>query len=282
MTAISSIGIVGAGQMGGGIAQLAAQSGINVLIKSSTRESAEACLQLINRRLVIPLRKKEITAEQRQQIMTRITIADSLEMLADCPLIIEAIPEQLEQKLELFHQLDQICRPEAVLATNTSSLSITTLAAATERPERCIGMHYFNPATEMELVEIVEGLATDQETTELVTSLVDSLGKTSIRCRDRAGFIVNRILVPMVNEACFLLDEGTAEIEDIDKAMQLGCHHNIGPLRMADFVGLDTCLTVIKQLQEEMGDKYHPAPILQKYVTAGWLGRKTGRGFYQY
>ncbi len=203
--------------------------------------------------------------------------------MADCPLIIEAATENMALKLQIFQQLDQLCHKDTILASNTSSISITTIGAATRRPEQVIGMHFFNPVPAMALVEVISGLATADDTFAATRAFAEQLGKTPVACQDKAGFVVNRILIPMLNEACFVLDEGIACAEDIDNAMQLGCAHPMGPLTLADFIGLDTCLAVMEVLHNELGeDKYRPAPLLRQYVAAGWTGRKSGRGFFDY
>ena len=283
MESITRIGVVGAGQMGGGIAQAAASVGIEVLISDRDLATAQAGVAVIDKRLAGQVKREKISEEERAAQISRITPVADLSAMADCPLVIEAATENLELKLKLFQQLDQICRKDAILASNTSSISITTIGAATERPTQVIGMHFFNPVPAMALVEVIRGLATDDGTFEQTRAVAEQLGKTPVASKDKAGFVVNRILLPMLNEACYVLDEGIASVEDIDCAMQLGCAHPMGPLTLADFIGLDTCLAVMEVLHRELGeDKYRPAPLLRQYVAAGWLGRKANRGFYDY
>jgi 3-hydroxybutyryl-CoA dehydrogenase len=227
--------------------------------------------------------KKVITEDQRKEALTRITPAESLEALADCDLVIETATEKEEVKRKIFMSLSGLLKPEAIIGTNTSSISITRLAAATDRPERFIGIHFMNPVPVMELVEVIRGIATDDATFETTKEFVTSLGKTIAVAEDFPAFIVNRILLPMINEAIYTLYEGVGTVESIDKAMRLGAHHPMGPLELADFIGLDTCLSVMQVLYEGLADsKYRPCPLLVKYVEAGWLGRKTQRGFYDY
>lgn len=283
MNSISRIGVLGAGQMGGGIAQAAATAGIDVIISDRDLPTAQAGVEQINKRLSGQVKREKISAVQQQDILSRIHPAGNIMEMADCPLVIEAATENIALKLQLFQQLDEVCSKQTILASNTSSISITTIAAATQRPAQVIGMHFFNPVPAMALVEVINGLATDDSTFSTTKAFAEQLGKTPVACKDKAGFVVNRILLPMLNEACFVLDEGVACAEDIDNAMQLGCAHPMGPLTLADFIGLDTCLAVMEVLHKELGeDKYRPAPLLRQYVAAGWTGRKSGRGFFNY
>lgn len=283
MKPISRIGILGAGQMGGGIAQAAAAAGIEVVISDRDLTTAQAGLEQINKRLASQVKREKISPEQQQDVLRKIRPVSDIMEMADCPLVIEAATENMALKLQLFQQLDAACSPSTILASNTSSISITTIAAATQRPAQVIGMHFFNPVPAMALVEVISGLATDDTTFATTKAFAEQLGKTPVACKDKAGFVVNRILLPMLNEACFVLDEGVACADDIDNAMQLGCAHPMGPLTLADFIGLDTCLAVMEVLHKELGeDKYRPAPLLRQYVAAGWTGRKSGRGFFNY
>ncbi|WP_027856792.1 3-hydroxyacyl-CoA dehydrogenase family protein [Marinobacterium jannaschii] len=279
----SSIAVIGAGQMGCGIAQSIAAAGIEVKLSDATPDLAQQGLARIHLRLLGQVEKHKLQPEEADHIVANITPVPSLESIHNCDLVIEAASEDLALKLELFRKLDQYAKPEALLASNTSSLSITTIAAATRRPQNVIGMHFFNPVPVMELVEVIRGLATSDITQTRILRLSEALGKKPVCSVDKAGFVVNRILLPMLNEACFLLDEGVASATDIDSAMQLGCAHPMGPLALADFIGLDTCLAIMEVLQKELGEvKYRPAPLLRRYVAAGWLGKKTGRGFFDY
>jgi 3-hydroxybutyryl-CoA dehydrogenase len=282
--AIERVAVVGAGQMGSGIAQVAAQSGLKVTLLDSVPGLARKAHQKLGGVLQKLVEKGKIQADQRQAILDRIHPGETLEEAAGADLAIEAIVERLEPKLEIFRALDGMLAPHAILASNTSSISITQLAAATKRPAQFIGMHFMNPPPVMQLIEIIRGLQTSDETWTTVVELATKrFGKTVVTSRDVPGFIVNRVLIPLINEACFALQEGLASREDIDTGVKLGLNHPMGPLTLADFIGLDTCLFIAEVLHRELGeDKYRPAALLRQYVAAGWLGRKSGRGFYTY
>lgn len=280
---IERIAVVGAGQMGSGIAQVAAQAGLEVVLADASPELARRSHEKLGATLGKLVEKGKIGAADRDRILARIHPAARLEDCAGADLAIEAIVENEGVKKDVFGKLDALLAPEAILASNTSSISITKLAAATKRPDRFIGMHWFNPPPVMGLVEITRGLQTSDGTYAAITALAKRCGKTVVTSKDSPGFIVNRILIPMLNEACFALQEGVASPEDIDTAVKLGLNHPMGPLTLADFVGLDTCLYIAEVLHRELGeDKYRPAPLLRQYVAAGWVGRKAGRGFYRY
>ncbi len=282
--AIERVAVIGAGQMGSGIAQVAAQAGLHVVLIDAVPELAQKAHQKLGGSLQKLVEKGKITAEQRLGILERIRPASSVDDAAGSDLAIEAIVEKEEPKLELFRKLDRLLPAHAILASNTSSISITKMAAATRRAEKFVGMHFMNPPPVMQLIEIIRGLQTSDETWKAVVELsTKRFGKTVVTAKDVPGFIVNRILIPLINEACFALQEGLATPEDIDTAVKLGLNHPMGPLTLADFVGLDTCLYIADVLQRELGeDKYRPAALLRQYVAAGWLGRKSGRGFYRY
>ncbi len=282
--AIGRIAVVGAGQMGSGIAQVAAQSGIPVALIDGVPGLAGKAHGKLAAALQKLVEKGKVTAEARQATLDRIQPSDDLAAAAGADLAIEAIVERIEPKIELFRKLDAMLPAHAILASNTSSISITQIAAATKRPSQFIGMHFMNPPPVMQLIEIIRGLQTSDETWKTVCELATkTFGKTIVTSKDVPGFIVNRILIPLLNEACFALQEGLATPEDIDTGVKLGLNHPMGPLTLADFIGLDTCLFIADVLHEELGeDKYRPAALLRQYVAAGWLGRKSGRGFYTY
>jgi 3-hydroxybutyryl-CoA dehydrogenase len=280
---IKSIGVVGAGQMGNGIAHVSALAGYDVLLNDSNPDRVQAGLATINGNLARQIAKKTITEDDRKKALARIKPVEKISDLAQCDLVIESATEKEEVKRKIFAEICQSLKPEALLASNTSSISITRLGSATDRPERFIGIHFMNPVPLMELVELVRGIATGDETFDTAKEYVQSLGKTSAVSEDFPAFIVNRILLPMINEAIYVLYEGVGNVEAIDSSMRLGAHHPMGPLELADFIGLDTVLSVMQVLHEGLADtKYRPCPLLVKYVEAGWLGRKTKRGFYDY
>ena len=281
--AIKKVGVIGSGQMGNGIAHVAALAGFDVLLNDISADRVKSALATINGNLSRQVAKKTITEEQRKQALSRIVATDSFDELADCDLVIETAVEKEETKRKIFHDLCAVLKPEAIIASNSSSISITRLAASTDRPERFIGIHFMNPVPLMELVELIRGIATDDATFDSARTFVGKLGKQVAVSEDFPAFIVNRILLPMINEAVYTLYEGVGTVEAIDKAMRLGANHPMGPLELADFIGLDTCLSVMQVLYEGLADsKYRPCPLLVKYVEAGWLGRKTKRGFYDY
>lgn len=279
---ITKVGVIGAGQMGAGIAQVIATSGFSTLLFDAQPQSLSRGMEGIHKRLQQGVEKGKITKELEAQTRARLSSASSLNDFADCDLVIEAIIEQFESKAALFQQLDSVVKPGAILASNTSSISITRIAASTKRPELVIGVHFMNPVPVMKLVELIRGLQTNDATYSTIQDFCSKIDKTTVLAIDTPGFIVNRILCPMINEAIFLVQEGVKP-EDIDTAMKLGTNHPMGPLTLADFVGLDTLLYILQLLHRELGeDKYRPCPLLVKYVEAGWFGKKTGRGFYSY
>jgi 3-hydroxybutyryl-CoA dehydrogenase len=283
MAAVQRIGVVGAGQMGQGIAQVAAQAGLEVLIVDAAADFAQAGVAKIKKQLDRLVEKAKLDAAARDQTLARLRAGEALRDLGPCDVVIEAAPEREELKLQIFKSLGELCKDEAILASNTSSISITKIAAASGRPDRVIGMHFMNPVPVMKLVEIVRGLPTSQQTYDTVVELARRFGKTTIGARDIPGFIVNRMLIPLLNEACYGLYEGLGTAADIDTGVRLGLNHPMGPLELSDLIGLDTCLAIAEVLHRELGDdKYRPCPLLRQYVAAGWLGKKVGHGFYEY
>lgn len=280
---IERVMVVGAGQMGSGIAQVAAQAGLNVVLNDIKDEFVQKGLGVIRKNLQRSVDKGRMTQEEMDATLGRLTASTSLSDVANCDMAIEAATENMNIKLQIFQQLDQSALEHVILASNTSSLPITEIAAATKRPGKVIGMHFMNPVPVMKLVEIIRGLATSDEVYQTVYNLAVKMGKTAVEVNDFPGFVSNRVLMPMINEAIYCVYEGVASPDAIDEVMKLGMNHPMGPLTLADFIGLDTCLAIMEVLYEGFGDsKYRPCPLLRKYVKAGWLGKKTGRGFYVY
>jgi 3-hydroxybutyryl-CoA dehydrogenase len=281
--AIKNVGVIGAGTMGNGIAHVFARNGFEVLLCDVEQRFLDRGLDTINKNLERESSKGKITAEDKTAALKRIAGVVERAKLSNCDFVVEAAPEKLEIKTEIFRDLDKVCRPEVVLASNTSSISITRLAALTKRPDKVIGMHFFNPVPMMKLVEVIRGLATSQETFQIVRDLALKLEKSPVEVNDAPGFVSNRVLMPLLNEAMYAVMEGVATPEAVDEVFKLGMAHPMGPLRLADFIGLDVCLDIMRVLQDGLGDpKYRPCPLLIKMVDAGWLGKKSGRGFYKY
>ena len=280
---MKKIFVLGAGTMGAGIVQAFAQKGCEVIVRDIKEEFVDRGIAGITKGLEKQVAKGKMSEEDKEAILSRISGTTDMKLASDCDLVVEAAIENMKIKKEIFAELDGICKPEAILASNTSSLSITEVASATKRPDKVIGMHFFNPAPVMKLIEIIKGIATSQETFDAVKELSVAIGKEPVEVAEAPGFVVNRILIPMINEASFILQEGIASVEDIDTAMKYGANHPMGPLALGDLIGLDVCLAIMDVLFTETGDnKYRASSILRKYVRAGWLGRKSGKGFYDY
>jgi 3-hydroxybutyryl-CoA dehydrogenase len=282
-TSNDRIAVLGAGQMGNGIAHVFAQAGYPVTMIDISRDALARGKETVSKNLDRQVKKGSVTAEDKEKILGRIGTAESLEAVNNATVVIEAVTEQRDLKFKIFADIDRFAPKGAILATNTSSISITEIAGRTTRPESVIGMHFMNPVPVMQLVEVIRGLATSDEVTRRTVDLSKSVGKTPVEANDYPGFIANRILMPMINEAVYCLMEGVGSAEAIDTVMKLGMNHPMGPLQLADFIGLDTCLAILEVLHDGLGDpKYRPCPLLRKYVASGWLGKKSGRGFYAY
>lgn len=281
---MSLLGVVGSGQMGNGIAQVAATFGLNVIMMDVSAGALEKGMKAINSSLDRLIKKNLLTEEKKKEILSHIKTSENIQGLKDCDFVVEAATENIDLKLKIFKELDSVVKPQTLLLSNTSSISITKIAGVTKRPDKVAGMHFMNPVPLMKLVEGIRGLQTSDETFSAIKALAEKMDKTFVEStKDMPGFIVNRILMPMINEAVYTLHEGIASVESIDSAMKLGTNQPMGPLTLADFIGLDTCLAIMNVLHEGLGDsKYRPCPLLVKYVEAGWLGRKSGRGFYKY
>lgn len=280
---VKTVGVIGAGTMGNGIAQTAARAGLTVIMRDVSDDFLKRGLSTIDKSLQRDVDKERLASDEKQEIIARIKPTTDLAGLRDMDIIVEAITEDFAVKSELFRQLDQMTRPDAILASNTSSISITKLAAVTSRPDCFIGMHFMNPVPVMKLVEVIRGIATSDETYQTTRELAEAMGKIPVEVNDAPGFVSNRILMPMINEAIFALYEGVGTAEAIDQIMKLGMNHPMGPLQLADFIGLDVCLAIMNVLYDGFSDsKYRACPLLKKYVDAGWLGRKSGKGFYEY
>jgi 3-hydroxybutyryl-CoA dehydrogenase len=281
--AASTVGVIGGGQMGSGIAEVTAQAGINVIMNDISPEMCQRGVDSIGRNLDRMIKRGRFKPEDRDRVLSMVRTTTSLEDLASADFVIEAVVENEDAKIALFQKLDKICPPDVIFASNTSSISITRMGARTSRADRVIGMHFMNPVPAMKLVEIIRGLATSEDTYRATRSLAERVGKTTMTAQDFPGFIVNRVLLPMINEAIYTLYEGVGGVTDIDTAMKLGTNQPMGPLELADLIGLDTCLAIMEVMHRVLGDdKYRPCPLLKKYVDAGYLGRKSGRGFYKY